>query len=395
MAKIYFLNVKINVVHSRETMKVLFNTALPVNSHLGICVHKNDLKKSYACYDAPQTEGTPPVCNLPHITFKAKPDSVMLLSQADKLYCAYSRSKMLSPYTFRAICSKLSKKPNAQSAINFLKEYREYMPKVETEIFDMLEEYGVSGKKTLQDILTEKRPESLARLREKQKCILTNADGKIMQLDKDIAEEVLGIRDAALISIDDGSFSRHKLLDRLKMIEAQDTKTKTQLHNIYKRWYTLPRSYMDYDAFVVKYSKFSHEEIAQRFLSMAVATVEHIKPYAKGGQDNLLNYVLVCKLYNNDKSDMNLAEYDELNPDIEISTNLIRYINDIKNEIKHGNRYFEANYLYPKHLGENIALETGWASFLNVAPENLKNFRKTSQISGSQKGSNRYRTNHK
>ena len=84
------------------------------------------------------------------VPFCAKPDSTMLLAQSDKLLCAYSRKPMLSPYTFRSIVPKLAKKTNAQSAINYLKEYREYMPTVETEIFDMFEEYGASGKKTFQ-----------------------------------------------------------------------------------------------------------------------------------------------------------------------------------------------------------------------------------------------------
>jgi len=128
---------------------------------------------------------------------------------------------------------------------------------------------------------------------------------------------------------------------------------------------------------------------------MAVASVEHIKPYTKGGQDMLWNYVLVQMLYNQDKGDINLAEYDELNPDIEIKKNLPKYIDDVCGEIKKGNPYFEANYLYPKFLGQNIALETGWTSFFNVASNDPRDFRKKSQIPNSQKGRNRYITNHK
>jgi len=372
-------------------MKISLNTAYTVNRHIKEYKQHNQSQKRTSCY---QSHNNPCNAVVPVLSFQAKPDSVMLLAQTDKLRCAYSGEKMLSPYMFRSICAKLSKKNNAQSAINFLKEYQEYMPTVETEIFDMFTEYSNGGKKTLQDILLQEHPKALTRLREKQRNVLISSDENINMLDKDIAEEVLGIRDAALIGIEDGTFSRHKLLERLKIINSQDARTKHLLNNIYAKWYTLPRSYMDYDAFIVKYSKFPHEEIAQRLLSMSVATVEHIKPYAKGGKDHLWNYALVCRLYNTDKEDMNLSEYNELNPEIGIQKNLLKYINNVSNEIEKGNKYFEVNYLYPKQLGQNIFLETGWKEF-NEINDDMRNFRNTPKLTSSKKGNNRYITNHK
>ena len=327
------------------------------------------------------------------VQFCAKPDSTMLLAQSDKLLCAYSRKPMLSPYTFRSIVPKLAKKTNAQSAINYLKEYREYMPTVETEIFDMFEEYGASGKKTFQDILIEKRPDALVRLRQKQTEVLHSTDDYILSLDdEELADELLCIRDVALLNVNDGTFGRSDVLEQLKNIETND-KNKNKVHEIFKNWYKLPRALKDYDAFVVKYFKFSHIDIAQRLLSMAVASVEHIKPYANGGQDILWNYVLTQMLYNQDKGDMSLSEYDELNPEIKIKENLPKYIDDVCNEIRKGNKYFECNRKYPEQLRQNIVFETEWQHLPEISSSQLNCHDR--QIPNSQKGANRYRQNRK
>lgn len=373
-------------------MKVSLYTTYPINDYAG----GNKLRKAQAKQSiASGSVVTSPSLACPkQISFYAKPDSTMLIAQSNKLLCAYSRKPMISPYTLRSIFAKLSKKTNAQSAINFLNEYREYMPEVETEIFDMFEEYGASGKKTFQDILLEKRPEALIRLRQKQTDVLHSADDYIASLsDENLVDDLFYVRDVALLKVNDGTFGRSEVLEQLKSIETEG-KNKNKVHEVYKKWYSLPRALKDYDAFIVKYSKFSHNDIAQRLLNMAVASVEHIKSYASGGQDILWNYVLTQMLYNQDKGNMNLAEYDELNSNIEIKKNLSKYIEDVCSEVKRGDSYFGANYLYPKQLRQNIITETGWTSFMPEI-DISRSYSCRKQIPNSQKGANRYRTNHK
>lgn len=370
-------------------MKVLFNNISISGNYTQYQRTKAQTNKNP---ESTEPVSVPVPASCAAVYFCAKPDSTMLLAQSDKLLCAYSRKQMLSPYIFRAICSKLAKKTNAQSAMNFLKQYREYMPEVETEIFDMFEEYGISGKKTFQDILIEKRPEALTGLRQKQTDVLHSTDNYILSFNEDLADELFFIRDTALLRVNDGTFSRSEILEQLNNIETGDL-NKKKIREIYKKWYQLPRSYTDYDAFIVKYSKCSHNDIAQRLLSMAVASVEHIKPYANGGEDKLGNYALIRMLHNQDKGNMNLAEYDEFNPDIEIKKNLPKYIDDILGEIKRGNPYFSSHYNYPGELRQSIITETGWESLIpETAP--LQQF-KSSQIQGSKKGANRYRAHRK
>ena len=275
-------------------MKISFITST-TNGYVGNIVRNNPADVNTEIKKPAENKGLPEV-NPAYFTFRARPDAVMLISQSDKFLCAYSRKPMISPYELRTIFAKLLKKPNAQSAVNFLKEYRDYMPEVETEIFDMFEGYGAKGKKTFQDILNENYPDALSRLRQKQTDILNSTNEFIHSLDNDLAEELLYIRDTALLKVKDGTFGRSEVLEQLGQKAKEYKNSPKDLENIrelYKIWYKLPRAIKDYDAFIVKYSKSSHNDVAQRLLSMSAASVELVKAYSNGGMDNLSNYVLV------------------------------------------------------------------------------------------------------
>lgn len=373
-------------------MKITFNIVPPISNHIEVRGKKHQQSQSGVREQSFLLNSVP--CD---VMFRAKPDSTMLLAQSNKLLCAYSRKPMLPLYTFRMICSKLTKKTTAQAAINFLREYRDYMPEVETEIFDMFEEYGATGKKDFQDILMEKRPEALDRLRQRQKEVLHSTDDYIMGIGGDIAEELFSIGDVATLLVDEGSFSRTDVLEKVECIPTYmevSGRNQQKLDEIYKIWYSLPRSLMDYDTFIVKYSKYSHYAIAQRLLEMSVASVEDIKPLANGGINMLKNKVLVRMLYNKDKGAMNLARYNEYNPGIKIKENIPKYIDDVCSEIERGNEYFVKNSTYPEDLRQIIIEETNWNDFMPDAIT-VKPIGKASQMKVSQKGSNRYRHGHK
>ena len=60
------------------------------------------------------------LANFPNVSFKMNPDAGFLISQCRRLKCAYSGRKMIPPNEAKTIYAKLQKRPNAQSAINFL-----------------------------------------------------------------------------------------------------------------------------------------------------------------------------------------------------------------------------------------------------------------------------------
>ncbi len=369
-------------------MKISFSTIPSINNCMGLRTNRQHKVYNENKCGTDFAAMLIPAAAYNSVMFRAQANSTMLLSQTDRLRCAYSRKPMISPYKLRTIFAKLGKKNTAQSAINFLKGYRDYMLDVETKVFDVFEEYGASGQINFQDILMEKRPEALTNLKNKQKEILNSTNDYILTFDENLAEEIFYLRDVALLKVEDGSFSRHGLLNQLKDFEVP-RKYKNEIHEIYKKWYNLPRSYTDYDAFVVKYSKFSHEEIAQRLLNMSAATVEHIESYSKGGEDKLKNLALTCRLYNQDKGDMNLSEYEECNPDIGIKQNLIKYVNDVVREINNGNAFFIKNNSYPEDFIAQVVKNTGWK--IKTKKVVLKQTAQQPKLTSSRKGANRYR----
>ena len=265
-------------------MKVSFNPIISTNN-FGRILQRGNVRQNETITesDSDNTIALPLIAYHP-INFKAKPDANFIITQTGNI-CAYTRRPMLTSYALRSIYAKLAKKPNAQAAINFLEGYKSYMPAVEVDVFDFLKANS-DGKKTFQDILYEKHYDSLNELRSKQAMILGSdeTDDIISDLDGHSRDYVSQIRDSAMFQIYDtkNPFSRHELLKQIESIQTNEDNL-AKLDELYNLWYKLPRSFMDFDAFVMKYYSASHDFIAQRLLSMSEKTVEHLWPTARGG----------------------------------------------------------------------------------------------------------------
>ncbi len=75
--------------------------------------------------------------------------------------------------------------------------------------------------------------------------------------------------------MENGTFGRKEPLEKIKAIKAKG-RDLVQIIKIYRKWYGLPASSNDLDAFIVSYSKRPHLQIAKRLISSAVASVEHM-----------------------------------------------------------------------------------------------------------------------
>ena len=297
--------------------------------------------------------------NFPNISFHANPDMEFLLKQADKLKCAYSGRDMISPHVARNIYQGLLKRPNAQSAINLLNHYQKFMHDIETEIFDLFRDASYKGKKTFQDILIELKPEALERLEEKQIKIINSADKYIAKMSDPIAEQVREIKDQALENIKNETFNRKTPLRAIKKIHATGKDLEAVI-KVYQAWYKLPSSTKDIDAFIVKYAKEPHYNIAKRLISTAVATVEHVQPSSRSGDDKLGNFLLVSAEFNNNRHSMPLS-------DVDIKSNLQRYIEDVISEVHDKRSPFSDYSWYPSKIEETIATETAGEVHLDTA----------------------------
>lgn len=305
--------------------------------------------------------------NFPNISFKAC-DTFVLLNYADRLNCAYGNRPMIAQNELQKLFSKLAKRPNAQAAINLLQNYVRYMYRIEGEVFDLFLDADHKNKLNFVQILKEYVPSSLERLKEKQQSILTSTDTIIDMLSPKVKEQAKAVLEDTLIKTEDGTFTRKYPLDLINGIKGNPDDVKL-LDNIYHAWYQLPRSSKDIDAFIVGYSKQSHDAIARRLLSSAAATIEHIKPQSKNGGDTMSNYLLVCAQLNNERSSMPLDEYIMLNPDIEIPKNLQIYMDSVIREIGIKNSLMSTKSWYPEAMKETILEES--SGYVNLDTSKL------------------------
>ncbi|MCQ2753497.1 MAG: hypothetical protein MJ231_00440 [bacterium] len=290
-----------------------------------------------------------------------------LMDNADRLFCAYSGRTVITKKTYRQICDKLSKKPNLESAVNYLSQYRnKYMctinrgqlvPTVEGEIFDYFASKDTRksySKKTFSDALAELKSQALEQLKLKQFAILNGSDNIIRKMTPQVAELVNLIKQDAILKATNDTFTRKSPLDKLLMIKVEG-KDKELVKALYKKWFYLPSSSTDVDAFIVQYSKKSHQEIAERLMSPVVATKEHIDPQSISHNNSMSNYLIVMQQYNNERDIMPLNWFIELHEnDINIKRNIQQYMEYLSKETKQKNSPFYSWFDYPLSVAETI-----------------------------------------
>lgn len=349
-------------------MKVSLNQTSQINNINVIKPNRRneeDLSTEKQILEEPSKVNSSHLAGICNISFNARPDMDFLLEYADKFKCAYSGRPMISKPKAKEIYQKLEKRPNAQSAINLLQHLQCYMHDIESIIFDILQDAPHKNKRDFQDILQEFAPHSLEQLKIKQFEILNSTNRIIKTLSEPIAQQVIAARDEALAKMEDGTFGRKIPLERIKNIKAKG-KDLQQVIKIYRKWYRLPASSNDLDAFIVKYSKTSHQQIAKRLISSAVASVEHVKPHSRGGGSSLSNLLLVSAQFNNARSSMPLWEYMMLNPQIDFATNLQNYMNDVIKEIHNKKSAFSQRGYYPQKIKEVVSKETNSSIQLDI-----------------------------
>lgn len=348
-------------------MKVLFNPTTQFNSYIPISSRNNNGISQVQNFVDPLPDSRLTLANFSNINFQArgmKPDMVFLLGYADRLKCAYSGKPMLMREDAEICYKKLSKRQNAQSAINLLQHLQVYMHDVEREVFELLKDTSYKKKINFQDILQNYYDYSLEQLEQKQFKILNGANRIIKTLSEPVKEQVLAARDEAITNLGDSKLARC-CLGKLKNIKAQG-KDLEGVINIFHTWYALPCPSKDIDAFIVKYAQQPHEAIAKRLISSSVATVEHVRPSTRNGADGLSNYVLVSAQYNNSRSSMPLWEYIMLNPELDIGTNLQKYIDDVILLVNDKKSSFSKRGWYPEKIRQTLLDETQGAVDLNL-----------------------------
>lgn len=341
-------------------MKITFNTTVTANNKINL-YKNNELGKASVSPDKNRGNESK------NISFKMEPDMHFLVGQVDTLKCFYTQKDLIDARKIKTIYSKLSKRPNAQSAVNYLQQYANNMFDVEYTIFNIFKEAEYKGKRGFSNILESMVPESLRNIKQKQIEVFDNTEEAIDCYPNDIAKQILALRDKAIKAVLDGTFQRSSFLEQLLKIlpENQD---KFSIPEIYKLWSNLPSAFYDYDAFVLKYHTEDHETIARRLISPSVDTIEHLIPSSRGGEDALGNWVLAAAKINNPRSNLFIKTLIDLHPNIDMQDNMQSYIDTFVREINKGNREYVERSWYPKSIQEKVETETGKYFIPEVKP---------------------------
>ena len=301
-------------------MKVSFNTIAQTNI---IPVKQANKSSNKLIYSKDNPDVSMPVscpAYFSNISFKG-PEEKFLASYANVFNCAYTNRPMLSESQLKKAFSKLDKRPNAQSALDLLWNYKDYIYQSRIDVFNMFLDAQYKCKRDFADILLEHYPDAIERLKQKQIAVITDIGSLTDMLSQPIRDRVLYMVDDTLLRIEDGTFKRKQPLKAINRIRANKD-DKIILNEIYNSWYRLPRSSGDTDAFIANEIKKSHTEIAQDLISPAKFTIEHVKPQSLQGPDSLTNYVPTCEEINNDKNSTILSRFIKLNPQWDIPGNL-------------------------------------------------------------------------
>lgn len=345
-------------------MKVSFNQTYSINNCKSFYNSKPIINQEPTQNSDSLPEDGLTLAHFPNVSFgkarikRINPDAQLLLRYSKHLKCAYSGLPMIAPWEAQSMYNKLLKKPNAQAAINFLQPYREIMHDVEKSALDLFASADNKNSRTFKDILNENKGEALERLRTKQVAVLTSADKIIEEMEPETASQVAALRDRAISQTHGNDFVRKNILKYLEEIKTLNYDDAERIQDIYALWYKLPNSSSDLDAFIVQYSKESHDVIAKRLITPSVATIEHVKPENEGGKDKLGNYLLVSAEFNNNRQSLPLHKYIALNPEMKISENLQGYLNSIAVLMSDSKQEISNHGYYPERLKDTVAKET-------------------------------------
>lgn len=288
-------------------------------------------------------------------SFGSQHNTDILIKYADRLNCAYCGKPMLQKEVIQKILKKLVNKHSANDALEILKNYTPYI--YHTEILSLFIKANDKTRLDFRDILQANKEQSSRILENKERNIINSTNNLLKMLDNKKRTFLKLIKEEALDKISEGFIIRNFVLKQIKSFIDINNDNET-LKKIYRAWYQLPRISKDKDAFIVRYANCSQDMIAKKLINPAEATIEHIIPLSRDGEDVLCNTILVCSQLNSERNSLPLDEYCMLNPDIDIPRNLQNYINVVIKEINEETSWLSKKYSYPNGVQKKVLQES-------------------------------------
>lgn len=250
--------------------------------------------------------------------------------------CPCCGNKMIDPTKLNKYLANGTFQQKTSEVIKILNKYTPCLKKTEKTVFGIIKDlHQKYPNHTLPDLLNEIKKNSEYALIEKQGKIF----GKLYDYTKKhLPEKKLEELNAIIQTSYDEMYnpSPHAVFGRKKFIglitKFSNDIPEENRQKLIAIAENLPTSKDDVSAFVVKYSRSSNEEIAERLLRPSTATIEHVKPRANNGEDSIYNYAAECAADNWEKGDTPVYEQVKKHPSM--ARNVQIHINQIIKLIK-------------------------------------------------------------
>ena len=306
-----------------------------------------------------QRHNAQPQMSLASPSFQASTSAGTPLRKLRNVVCPYFGVKMITSAELPKLEMKIDKCQNVGEVVKLLKPYRSFMQKTEKKVFKMFEEYSKENpEEILPNILRIHYNEALTKLKLEEFNVLDDVDKMSLKLSPELAlavhHKTTRCRQVILDNKQGETFKRQTLLGSLEEIKPRRGEKKIY-ESLKDRAIYLPTSGTSENAFIVKYTDRSQEEIAKRIMRASAATIEHVQPNSKRGENAISNFLLVSANANSLRSNMPLNKFIARFPSV--LKNCQKYINQIISIIHDGGlRGYED---YPYKIKKTLIRETG------------------------------------
>ncbi|MBS4760343.1 MAG: HNH endonuclease [Clostridium sp.] len=232
---------------------------------------------------------------------------------------------------------------NSEHMVKVLEPYEHIMHKAQKEVFEFLkQESQKTPEKNFTEILNNPRvkEDNLKKLEEKQALIFSDMENIASEMSPQSYKTVLRhIRKAKIIFDKPNSKISNKrqlVITMFKDLEADIPENDIML-KILSKVYELPSSRNDANSFIIKYADNNPNEIADKLLRGAAATIEHVKPRNRkndNGKNDISNYIVLCGNCNSERNQIPYSEFIKFHPDM--PQNIQKYLDRVIKFINKG-----------------------------------------------------------
>ncbi|MBN1601688.1 MAG: HNH endonuclease [Chitinispirillaceae bacterium] len=312
-----------------------------------------------------KTDGSSEGISSAHV--KVHPCNMETLFNLEDLPCPYCGKKIIQKIRFEGMVQQfkdweidfssgiLPASEYSAGLIKTLTPFQEDFHPIEAAVFKRLTDANRKNpEKTLQELMTEMRPESLKYLHKTELAVLDSIEDLGRYLPKRTDRRLYRIVSEGRSIITNNNpgrpFRRKTFLREINTlpINTEDIAVLVAINKALK----LPTSSDNPNAFIVKYSQYKKNinseivkssDIASRFILPSSPTVDHVHPRALGGADIDTNKAVTCFHCNNGKTDIPFPVWLADNPQALVNTQKYadRIIKEVNEGTVHGATYLE------------------------------------------------------